>query len=109
MRRTGVAVGSAAFFMLAPGVVAGLVPWWLTGWRMREPLPFWLPLRVLGAVLIVAGTGVLIYAFVQFVTQGFGTPAPVAPTERVSGARPLPLRPQSHVPRRDRDHRRPGT
>src|SRR5437867_6064545 len=81
MRRTGVAVGSAAFFMLAPGVVAGLVPWWLTGWRMREPLPFWLPLRVLGAALIIAGTAVLIYAFVQFVTQGFGTPAPVAPTE----------------------------
>src|SRR6058998_4255738 len=83
MRSTGVAVGSAAFFMLAPGVVAGLVPWWLTGWRMREPLPFWAPLRVLGAALIVAGTVVLVYAFVQFVTEGVGTPAPVAPTERL--------------------------
>jgi len=81
--RTVAAVGSIAFFVLAPGVVAGVVPWWLTGWRMREPLPFWAPLRVLGAALIVAGTVVLVYAFVQFVTEGVGTPAPVAPTERL--------------------------
>ena len=81
--RTVAAVGSIAFFVLAPGVVAGVIPWWLTGWRMREPMPFWAPLRVLGAALIVAGTVVLVYAFVQFVTEGVGTPAPVAPTERL--------------------------
>jgi len=74
--RTVAAVGSAAFFVLAPGLVAGVIPWWLTGWRMREPMPFWAPLRVLGAALIVAGT-------VLFVTAGVGTPAPVAPTERL--------------------------
>jgi len=81
--RTVAAVGSAAFFVLAPGLVAGVIPWWLTGWRMREPMPFWAPLRVLGAALIVAGTVVLVYAFVLFVTAGVGTPAPVAPTERL--------------------------
>ena len=26
------AAGSSVFFALAPGVVAGVVPWWLTGW-----------------------------------------------------------------------------
>jgi protein-S-isoprenylcysteine O-methyltransferase Ste14 len=83
VRRTVAAVGSAAFFVLAPGIVAGVIPWWLTGWRMREPLPFWAPLRVLGGALLVAGTLVLVYAFVQFVTEGAGTPAPVAPTERL--------------------------
>jgi hypothetical protein len=31
MRKPTAAAGSAAFFALAPGVVAGLVPWWLTG------------------------------------------------------------------------------
>src|SRR5215217_2199978 len=62
MRKPTAAAASAAFFMLAPGVVAGLVPWWLTGWRVRYPLPFWAvtPLRVVGAVLIVAGAVVLI-------------------------------------------------
>jgi protein-S-isoprenylcysteine O-methyltransferase Ste14 len=83
VRRTVAAVGSAAFFVLAPGVVAGVIPWWLTGWLMREPLPFWAPLRVLGGTLLAAGTLVLVYAFVQFVAEGAGTPAPVAPTERL--------------------------
>ena len=71
------------FFVLAPGVVAGLVPWWLTGWQLRQPVPYWAPLRVAGAVLIAAGALVLIRAFVQFVVEGIGTPAPVAPTERL--------------------------
>src|SRR5213083_1345221 len=83
VRTIAAALGSAVFFVLAPGVVAGVIPWWLTGWRMREPMPFWAPLRVLGAALIVAGTVVLVYAFVLFVTAGVGTPAPVAPTERL--------------------------
>jgi len=55
----------------------------LTGWRMREPLPYWAPLRVVGGTLLVGGTLVLIYAFVQFVGEGVGTPAPIAPTERL--------------------------
>ena len=46
MRRTTAAVGSAIFFLLAPGVVGGLIPWLLTGgWQVREPLPYWVPLR----------------------------------------------------------------
>ena len=80
MSRAAAAVGSAAFFVLAPGVVAGLVPWWLTGWRVE---PLWAPLRWLGVVLLVAGVGVLLSAFVQFVAEGVGTPAPVAPTEHL--------------------------
>jgi protein-S-isoprenylcysteine O-methyltransferase Ste14 len=82
MRRTAAAVGSSVFFALAPGVVAGVIPWWLTGWEARHPPPHW-ALRVLGAVLIVAGGAVLIHSFVRFVVEGAGTPAPVAPTERL--------------------------
>ena len=80
MNRAGAAAGSAAFFALAPGVVAGVVPWWLTGWRA---LPVWAPLRWLGAVLVIAGVGVLVSAVVQFVAEGIGTPAPIAPTGRL--------------------------
>ena len=69
--------------MVAPGVVAGVVPWWLTGWRMRQPLPHWAPLRVVGVALIAVGGAVLVHAFVRFVVEGVGTPAPVAPTERL--------------------------
>jgi protein-S-isoprenylcysteine O-methyltransferase Ste14 len=77
------AVGSSLFFALAPGFVAGVVPWWLTRWQVRDPLPYWAPLRILGVILIVAGVSVLIHAFVRFVVEGRGTPAPVAPTERL--------------------------
>jgi protein-S-isoprenylcysteine O-methyltransferase Ste14 len=80
MRRNVAAAGSAVFFAVAPGTVAGLVPWWLTGWRLRQPLATWLPLRVLGAVLVAAGAAVLVHAFARFVVEGLGTPAPVAPT-----------------------------
>jgi len=77
------AAGSAVFFVLAPGVVAGLIPWWLAGWRVEQPIPYWAGLRVAGAALLAVGAVILVSAFVQFVVEGVGTPAPVAPTERL--------------------------
>ena len=80
MRRLRAAVGSVVFLAVAPGVVAGLVPWLLTGWRSADP-PRWL--QALGWIGVVAGTTVLLEAFERFVVEGTGTPAPVAPTERL--------------------------
>ena len=48
------------------------------GLAVREPLPYWTPMRVLGGVLLVAGLIALVRAFVRFVVEGLGTPAPVA-------------------------------
>ena len=80
MTRARAAAGSLVFLLLAPGVVAGVVPWLLTGWDSDD----WpLPVRALGVVLIVGGVGVLLHAFGRFVVEGLGTPAPVAPTERL--------------------------
>jgi protein-S-isoprenylcysteine O-methyltransferase Ste14 len=81
MRRGTAAIGSAVFFVAAPGVVVGLVPWWLTGWDLRFDWP--LPIRVAGLVLLVLGVAGLVQAFVRFVIEGLGTPSPVAPTERL--------------------------
>ncbi len=83
MRRPTAAVGSAVFFLAAPGVVAGLIPWLLTRWQAREPLPYWAPMRVLGGILLVAGLIALIRAFVRFVMEGLGTPAPIAAPARL--------------------------
>lgn len=69
------ALGSTAFFFAAPCVVAGLVPWWISGWS--DPR-FW-P----AVVVIAAGLFVLVRAFARFVREGRGTPAPVAPTEQL--------------------------
>jgi protein-S-isoprenylcysteine O-methyltransferase Ste14 len=74
--RARAAAGSALFFALAPGVAAGCVPWLLTGWQGHH---WWLPAQVAGAVLILAGVPILVHAFVRFVVEGLGTPAPVAP------------------------------
>jgi protein-S-isoprenylcysteine O-methyltransferase Ste14 len=78
--KASAAAGSAAFLVLAPGVVAGLIPWLLTGWRM-EAAP--LPVRIAGGLLIAFGLAFLLHAFARFVVEGLGTPAPVAPTERL--------------------------
>src|SRR5215217_9450792 len=83
MRRPTAAMGSAVFFLLAPGVVVGLIPWLLTHWQAREPLPYWAPMRVFGVILLLAGVIALIGAFVRFVVEGFGTPAPVAAPEHL--------------------------
>ena len=66
--------------MLVPGTVAGLIPWLLTDWETRNPRPL---LQVVGVVLIAAGVGVLLHAFLRFVVEGVGTPAPIAPTQQL--------------------------
>jgi protein-S-isoprenylcysteine O-methyltransferase Ste14 len=73
------AAGSSLFFALAPGVVAGLVPYLITGWEGDAPSA----LRVLGALVTAAGAAVLLHAFARFVREGLGTPAPVAPTRHL--------------------------
>ena len=85
MRKATAATGSLTHFVLQPGVVAGLVPWWLTGWRVPQPIPAWAwsPLRVAGLVLLAAGVVVLVHAFMRFVGEGVGTPAPIAPTQQL--------------------------
>jgi protein-S-isoprenylcysteine O-methyltransferase Ste14 len=83
MRRLLAILGSAVFLVLAPGTVAGLVPWWISRWRIDTPVSRWLPLRFLGGLLIVAGLPVLVDSFARFALQGVGTPAPVFPTKHL--------------------------
>jgi hypothetical protein len=39
MRRSAAAIGSAAYFAVAPGTFAVLVPWLVTGWQFHRPWP----------------------------------------------------------------------
>ena len=80
MRVTTAALGSAAFFVAAPGTFAGLGPWLITRWEIPGGSPAW---RVgLGVVLIVLGLIPPVHAFAEFARAG-GTPMPAAPTERL--------------------------
>src|SRR4029453_1528354 len=83
MRKPTAAVGPAVFFVVAPGTVIALIPWWLTGWPSRPAPEGWsalfLPLRALGLVMTVAGAAFVITAFVRFVVEGLARPAPSHP------------------------------
>lgn len=75
------ALGTAVFLVLAPGTMAGLVPWLITGWDVPAGQPAWAV--VLGLTVTTAGAALVVTCFVRFVTEGRGTPAPVAPTEEL--------------------------
>jgi len=84
MRKWAAAAGSTIFFVVAPGVVAGLLPWLISGWTVRWPRSaLAVAVMVVGGALLAVATVVLIRAFTRFVTEGRGTPAPIAPTERL--------------------------
>jgi protein-S-isoprenylcysteine O-methyltransferase Ste14 len=83
MKRLSATVGMGVFLLLAPGTVAGVVPWWITRWRMQSPLLRFSGFRVIGALIIVAGAAVVLDSFARFALQGLGTPAPVLPTQHL--------------------------
>ena len=83
MRKLSAVIGSAIFLVVAPGFVAGLVPRWISRWRLEAPF-FGMPLfRLAGGVLIALGAAGLLDSFVRFAVQGLGTPAPVFPTRHL--------------------------
>lgn len=82
MQTAKAALGSLLFFFIAPAMVGGFLPWWLTRWEVAQ-VPFGVAQQIVGGALIVIGASVLVHAFVKFVVEGLGTPAPIAPPSRL--------------------------
>lgn len=80
MNRTQALIGSGAFLVIAPGTMAGLIPWLITHWRIQDGAS--VTLSIIGAVLVVISLAMLIECFVRFAMAN-GTPAPVAPTRHL--------------------------
>ncbi len=78
MRRSQAIAGSLLFFVVAPCVMGGVIPWLIGHWQFHL-MPQ--AARIAGIVLVVAGLPGLIDSFVRFAVEGLGTPAPVAPTK----------------------------
>ena len=83
MKRAGAILGSLIFLVIAPGTLAVYLPWAVCHWRFAPPLLGFSPFRIVGAVMITAGLPVLLDSFARFAIQGLGTPAPVAPPQRL--------------------------
>jgi protein-S-isoprenylcysteine O-methyltransferase Ste14 len=83
MRRILAMLGSAVFLIIAPGIVAGYVPWRICGWSIEAPLlgTYWF--RLVGMSLIAMGLPLLLDSFARFALQGLGTPAPIFPTRHL--------------------------
>jgi len=79
MRRLWALLGSLVFFVVAPGTVAGLVPWWITQWRLGPAFLGNDATRAAGVVLIILGLIPVVSSFLRFAWDGLGTPAPIAP------------------------------
>jgi len=76
-------LGTLLFVLVVVGPVVGLVPWAVSGWQLQAPLLDGEPSRWIGMILFLVGLPLWGDAAVRFVGQGRGTPAPVAPPERL--------------------------
>jgi protein-S-isoprenylcysteine O-methyltransferase Ste14 len=83
MKPAGAILGSAIFLVVAPGMLAVYIPWRVGHWHLAPPLLGSFLFRIIGALMIVAGLPVLLDSFARFAIQGLGTPAPVAPPQRL--------------------------
>jgi len=72
--------GSILFFVLAPGTVAGLLPFLISSWTFEAPLLWTDATRFVGAALIFAACDIIMDSFARFAVIGKGTPAPTNPT-----------------------------
>jgi protein-S-isoprenylcysteine O-methyltransferase Ste14 len=83
MQKTSAILGSAIFFVVAPFLAAGVIPWWITRWEFRPAFLDVELTRAIGVIFILAGVPGVVDSFARFALQGLGTPAPIAPPQQL--------------------------
>ncbi len=74
----GSLLGSAIFFCVAPGLVAGVGPGAIADWQIGPSFLGFGFFRVIGVMLIIIGAAGLLESIARFAVKGRGTPAPFA-------------------------------
>ena len=82
-RRVLTVLRTVGYFLLVPCIFLGLVPWWMSRWRLEAPLLGFVGFRWVGGLLMAAGIFVFLDSYGRFVFQGRGTPSPLFPTRRL--------------------------
>jgi protein-S-isoprenylcysteine O-methyltransferase Ste14 len=77
------AIGTVLFVVVVPGTVVGYVPYLLSRWTLDSPFFGVAITRGLGLVLIICALPIFCDFVLRFVREGRGTPAPIAPTQRL--------------------------
>src|SRR5690554_4112307 len=72
------------FTLLQPGLVAGLIPYWILGSRSGETFNNTLGVfQYLGLFIFAVGLAILIYCIIMFAVEGKGTLSPADPTKKL--------------------------
>ncbi len=79
-------IRNLVFTILQPGIVAGLIPYWILGNNVNDIFVQHLLHRGLhysGAIIFVIGFVIMLWCIISFAVQGGGTLSPVDPTKRL--------------------------
>jgi protein-S-isoprenylcysteine O-methyltransferase Ste14 len=72
------------FTILHPGLVAGLIPFWILGTKANIPVvQSWRFYQSSGTLLFVIGLAVMLNCILSFAVKGRGTLSPADPTKRL--------------------------
>lgn len=72
------------FTVLQPGLVAGLIPLWITGIRVSEILEqVWNWQHYLGTIVFLIGFIIMLWCIISFAIKGRGTLSPADPTQKL--------------------------
>ena len=72
------------FTILQPGLVAGLIPLWITGFRIHNIFDeVWQLHRYIGTIAFLIGFVIMLWCIISFAVKGRGTLSPVDPTKKL--------------------------
>ncbi len=72
------------FTILQPGLVAGLIPLWITDVRINSILhEVWQLHRYIGTIVFLIGFVIMLWCIISFAVKGRGTLSPVDPTKNL--------------------------
>ncbi|MDT7831087.1 isoprenylcysteine carboxylmethyltransferase family protein [Flavobacteriaceae bacterium S356] len=72
------------FTILQPGLVAGLIPWWITSFDITSIFDkAWSWHHYIGVLIFLIGFTIMLWCIISFAVKGRGTLSPVDPTKKL--------------------------